>query len=244
MICNRTETGWEILYQRAHALLAMQLIQHWRPAQRPDRWASTLVATAEHDNGWQEWEPGDRLTPAGTPRDFRETPVADLVAQSERAVQRAWHQDLWSGLLVSRHIAHLYADLRTDESAIDALLSEQTALRQQWRRTLDVRVADVDPAYALLLWGDTFSLVLCQHHLPFGGRAIEIGTGPDGTRYDAAQRDDGTLAVRPWPYAVERFDVHVDQYVLGQLTFDDADALADALADASPAELRWTLRAD
>lgn len=242
MICNRTEKGWEVIYQRAHALLAVQLIQHWQEAERPARWAGTLGAVLEHDNGWQEWEPGDRLTPVNTPRDFTETPVADLVAQSERAITRAWHQSVWEGLLVSRHVEHLYEDLRRDEPAIDALLSEQTQQRQRWRRQLGIKKPEVDGAYALLLLGDTFSLVLCQHKIPFDGRALEVGTGPDGTRYSLVQREEGVLVVSPWPYTVPRFEVEVDTYALDRLTFADEDALAEALREA-PLTLRtWTVK--
>lgn len=242
MICNRTESGWEVIYQQAHALLAMQLIQHWNPAERPDRWAQTLGATLEHDNGWQEWESGDRLTSVNTPRNFTETPVPDLLAQSERAITRAWHQSLWEGLLVSRHVSHLYRRLRTREPEIDAMLKEQTAQRARWRRQLGVKQAEVDHAYALLRWGDTFSLILCQHLLPFDERALEIGEGPDGTRYDVHQRADGTLAVTPWPYDVDRFDVEVNAYALGQLTFESSGELAEALHEAPFRLLQWRLQ--
>ena len=159
MICNRTEKGWEIIYQRAHGLLAAQLIAPWKTGERPEAWTELLAATAQHDNGWQEWEPGKRLTDLGTPLSFQDTPVDDLVAQSERAVQRARHQSLWAGLLVSTHVQHLYKT-RT-EAPLRALLEQQTALRQTWRRALGVRQKDVDADYAYLLGGDTFSLVLC-----------------------------------------------------------------------------------
>ena len=241
MICNRTKTGWEVVYQQAHAQLAAALIQHWQVAERPERWFATLDATAQHDNGWQEWEPGDRLTPAGTPRDFTETPVRDMVLQSERAVTRARHKSLWAGLLVSRHIDHLYRRLRRRHDEIDALLKRQTALRSEWRRRLGIKKDQVSRAYALLRWGDTFSLILCQRKVPPDGRSLEIGAGPDGTRYFVTQTGEEVLRVEPWPYEVERFSVEVDTYTLNKLTFASDDELAEALHAAPMQPRTWML---
>ena len=243
MICNRTETGWEIIYQRAHALLAAHLVVHWKVAERPKRWMATLSAVAQHDNGWQEWEPGERLTPVGTPRDFTETPPKDLVAQSERALLRAWHQSLWEGLLVSRHFSHLYEPMRETSSDLAAFLDRLPEQRRRWRKTLGVKKGEVDAAYALLRWADTFSLALCQHKLPKDERALEIGAGPDGTRYDVRQSSEGAVAVTPWPYELAAFDVEIERYRLDQLVFENDQALAEALHSATAEPLRWTLRA-
>lgn len=242
MICNRTQTGWQIIYQRAHALLAAKLIAPWRAEERPERWMETLSATAQHDNGWQDWETGRRLTPARTPRHFRETPIDNLVTQSRRALTRAWHQGLWSGLLVSRHVSFLYEPLRGEDDAMDALLDEQQAQREAWRDQLAVDEEAVSRAYALLRWGDTFSLVLCQQQMPFNQRSLEIDIGPEGTRYHAREVEDGIIEVDPWPYAVEEVVVSVDSYVIEQLTFDSEDALAEALREAALQSCTWCLR--
>lgn len=239
MICNRVEQGWEVVYQRAHAMLAAELIAPWRTDEQPERWTELLTATAQHDNGWQEWEPGKRLTRHGTPLNFTDTPVADLVAQSWRAVRRAKHQSLWTGLLVATHVQHLYR--MREEPEIREMLDELQSRRAAWRRALGVRQVDVDADYAYLLFGDTFSLVLCCRQLPFGERRIEIET-LGGTRYETWQRQDGTLGVDPWPYRLDAFEVGVDVYTLDQLTFASDDALADALDAARPRRVRWMLR--
>lgn len=239
MICNRTESGWEVVYQPAHALLAAQLIAPWKESARPERWTELLAATAQHDNGWQEWEPGQRLTLLGTPLHFEDTSVPDLVAQSERAVQRAWHQSLWSGLLISSHIEHLHR--KRPEPEIKALLVHQAELRRGWRKRLGVRQRDVQASYDFLLWGDTFSLILCGRQLPFGGRRVEIEP-IDGTRYFTWARDEGSLGVEPWPYALDRFEVSVDAYPLTRLTFTSETELAESLAASKPEVRRWEIR--
>lgn len=42
MIANQHEKGWEVIYHRAHALLAAQLAGHWNAKDRPIRWLETI----------------------------------------------------------------------------------------------------------------------------------------------------------------------------------------------------------
>lgn len=251
MICNKTETGWDVIYQRAHALLAAALVEHWRADQRPSRWIETLCAVAQHENGWQEWEASNQLTELGTPKTLGEGSLADTAQQLHHAITRARHQSLWCGLLVSRHATQLFDAQRGQIDALDKLLDAQVELRRRWQAQLGVDDQTLAAAYALLLFGDTFSLILCREEVPFGGRRLEIEAGPDGTRYDVRQVDgaqdvtasgDRVLTVEPWPYAVDEFTASVDVYPLRQLTFADDHALARALDAAVVRPRRWTVR--
>lgn len=242
MICNPLETGWELIYQQAHALLAAKLVAYWKFEQRPDRWAETLVAVAEHDNGWQEWESGSRLTSTGAPRHFLDTPIEDIIAQAERVVTAGWHRSLWVGLLVSSHISWLHEQKRGQSKELDAVLDEQKRRRKEWRKILGVSAAEVEEAYALLRLADTFSLILCMHDLPFGGREIEIATGPDGVTYHVLQREDNTLQVSPWPYTEKEFPVSVDAYRIDQLSFKDDEELIVQLHQTRATPATWILR--
>ncbi|EDM37771.1 hypothetical protein PBAL39_15139 [Pedobacter sp. BAL39] len=47
MIVNYTESGWQIITQRSHGLLAAQICGHWAKDNQPSRWVDTLIATAE-----------------------------------------------------------------------------------------------------------------------------------------------------------------------------------------------------
>ena len=67
MIVNYTEQGWEIITQRAHGLLAVQIAMQWRIKDRPERWVETLIAIADHDDAQTELEDDDLLTPQGGP---------------------------------------------------------------------------------------------------------------------------------------------------------------------------------
>ena len=239
MICNRLETGWELLYQNAHARIAMDLLAPWRQSERPARWPELLYAACQHDNGWQEWEPGDHLTPLGTPRHFEETTMADVVRQSTMALGRVRYARLWAGLLLVEHFRTLYAPLADD--CVRAMLDEQAAMRAPWRRVLGATKADVETSYELLKWADTFSLVLCCRALPFGERRIEI-EAVKGVRYTAWERADGSVGVDPWPYEPDAVEVSAETYPLRRLTFESADDLSGAIAEAKIVHRTWTVR--
>ncbi|MBD3561045.1 DUF3891 family protein, partial [Planktothrix sp. FACHB-1355] len=61
MIVNQHENGWEVIYHRAHALLAAELAGQWREKDRPLRWIETIAAISHHDDLEREWE-GNHLT--------------------------------------------------------------------------------------------------------------------------------------------------------------------------------------
>lgn len=240
MICTPRPDGWELLFQNAHGLLAMRLLAPWKAELRPVRWDEVLYATALHDNGWQEHEPGDRLTPLGTPRHFEETTAADVVRQSERALERVWHASVFAGLVLAEHFRVLYG--AHPDAAVQAMLAAQRARGATARRRLGVKQAEVAAHYAPLRWADTLSLTLCLHRLRlFPNRRVElerIGRAPTF----AWSRADGTIGLDPWPYAPASLTVKAYAYPLRQLTFEHDDALAAALAAPPPEVLTWTLR--
>ena len=242
MICTRTPTGWELVYQNAHARLAADLLRPLRAELRPARWGALLYATALHDNGWQEWEPGDHRTPLGTPRHFRETTTADILRQSEFALQRVRHGSLFAALLVAEHVRSLYR--RLGDPAVDAMLRAQTRERARWRRALGVTQPEVAAHYPALRWADTLSLMLCERALPQDELRVEVGRLPGaGAPTFAWRRADGSVGLDPWPYADgETVEVSAEVVRLRRLTFGTDAALARAMASATPQVATWRLR--
>jgi hypothetical protein len=68
-IVNPIKSGWEIIYHRAHALLAAQLAGQWQRKNAPARLYETLAAISQDGDLEKEWEE-DNLTDAGAPMDF------------------------------------------------------------------------------------------------------------------------------------------------------------------------------
>jgi hypothetical protein len=239
MIVNNIDTGWEVIFQRAHALLAAELAARWQIETRPARWWETLVAISQHDSGWQEWEEVGRLTDVGTPLNFTQRDLSSALGRARHTIAQGWHHSRWVGLLISCHIAKLYEGRRGELAEMDEFLDEQAAQRKIWQAELGATEEEIAAAYALLWWSDVLSLILCQKHLPLDGRAIEIGQGPDGVSYTVRQREDGALMVTPWPYQEKRFMVSVEAYCLNQVTFADDDALEAALQTAPVKVYTW-----
>lgn len=249
MICTREVSGWELIYQDAHARVAADLLRPLRSDLRPapaggvERWDELLYATALHDNGWQEWEPGSHRTPLGAPRGFEDTTMADVVAQSERALGRVRHASLFAALLVAEHVRSLYASF--DDPAVRAMLKAHVPLRARWRRVLGVTQPEVAAHYALLRWADTLSLHLCARRMPIDALRVEVGplgVSPGEPSVFAWQRADGTVGLDPWPYGPDAVDVRTEAYVLKGLAYASDAALAAATARAPVRPAVWTLR--
>jgi hypothetical protein len=238
MIVKPTQTGWEIIYHRAHALLAAQLAGQWRRQNAPARLYETLAALSHHDDLAREWE-DDTLTESGAPMDFTlstETSVEKLAQHAKNAQYRG----RWVALLISMHLSRLNESKRGESPELDQFLDQQLENQQKWSSELETTKEDVDAAYAFMQWCDRLSLILCQHELPADGRALEISKGPDDIRYDIVELSDGCVTVKPWPFEDDRFTVNVETSMLSQLKFKDNQELNKALETAPIQSLEWT----
>lgn len=254
MIVTLHPTGWACIYQQAHALLAARLAAHWHPARRPvpARWAETLAAIAQHDDGQDPWRGDNGITPAGAPAPFTLVPFS--LEQARRVVAQARFQGRWRWWLTSLHISNLYEPLRGKHGAeTDAFLDEQRATQEACRRGLRIKKADAQAAYALFQWADRLSLILCLGELPADERYLDIAPGPDGTRYRCCHpglgaggelvqtTDPIAVVVEPWPFDADEFEVSVEVTHLTQLAFADDAELAKALRVGEVRERVWRI---
>ncbi|MDO7850061.1 DUF3891 family protein [Hymenobacter convexus] len=243
MIVNSTPAGWQVIYQQAHALLAMQLAWHWPPTLPPDQWVGLLAAIAQHDDEQAAWRGRGGhhgLTDAGAPANF--TQKAFSMEQAAGVLAAARFQGRWRSLLTSLHLSCLYEGLRGQSKEIDGFLDELKAQQRQWERALKITKKEAGQAYTLLHWCDRLSLILCRHEIPEMGRAVEIHHGPDGRRHTLRQPAPGSpVLVEPWPFQAPKIEVSVEASVLTQLQYKDDAELAAALRAAPVETLRWTL---
>ncbi|WP_017652530.1 DUF3891 family protein [Fortiea contorta] len=237
MIVNATNNGWEIIYHRAHALLAAQLAGQWRRKNAPARLYETLAAISHHDDLEKEWEE-DNLSPAGAPLDFTLQPpgFSDKLAS---LVSNALYRGRWVALLISKHVSRLNEPIRGKSPEVDNFLDEQLENQKRWTQELDIAQEDVDAAYAFMQWCDRLSLILCQQELPADERFLEISKGPDGQRYDIMQRSDQTVFVEPWPFEDDKFTVNIETCDLSQVKFNSSAELTQALKEAPIKPLEW-----
>ena len=198
MIVNPTPTGWQIIYQQAHALLAAQLAWAWPPFLPPDRWVGLLAAVAQHDDEQAAWHGhgGHGLTPAGAPVNFTQKDFS--LAQAQDLLHAARFQGQWRSLLTSLHLSCLYEPLRGSAPSTTAFLDELKASQRRWGLALGTTPAEARRAYDLLHWCDRLSLILCRHELPEMGREMGISPlpGPPGLRQLRAPARGGRHARR------------------------------------------------
>ncbi|MBF9238425.1 DUF3891 family protein [Hymenobacter sp. BT683] len=244
MIVNSTPAGWQIIYQQAHALLAMQLAWNWPHTLPPDRWVGLLAAIAQHDDEQAAWQGRGGhygLTPAGAPANFTQKEFS--LEQATGVLAAARFQGQWRSLLTSLHLSFLYDGLRGQNKKTDAFLDELRAGQEQGRRALHLTKKEAQHAYDLLHWCDRLSLILCRHEIPEMGRAVEIHPGPDGTMHTLEQPEPaGPVVIRPWPFRDKEVRVSVEASILTQLQFHDDAELAAALRAAPIETLCWELR--
>lgn len=238
MIVNLVESGWEIIYHRAHALLAAQLGGQWNRENCPPRLYETVAAISHHDDLEKEWE-GNHLTSAGAPLDF--TLETDFQLQKMKEfTNNARYRGRWVALLISMHMSFINEVRRGTLPELDEFLDEQLANQKKWRKELGITKEEADRTYAFFRWCDRLSLILCQRKLPDRERSLEITTWPDGTRYEVMQRQDQTVTVTPWPFEKKEFTVNVEASNLHQLKFDNTQELTEALQTAPIQVLEWT----
>jgi hypothetical protein len=238
VIVNQYEQGWEIIYHRAHALLAAQIAGHWRRQNSPPRLYETVTAISHHDDLEKEWE-DKNLTPAGAPLDFTLDKDTNLPKLRKHTID-ACYRGRWVAMLISMHMSFLNEGKRGESPEIDSFLDEQIERQKQFRQGLQISQQEADEAYAFMQWCDRLSLILCQQQLPVGERALEISKGPDGKRYDVTQLPDERVSVTPWPFEENEFTVNVEVSHLNQLQFESSAALTIALQTAPIKTLEWT----
>jgi hypothetical protein len=238
MIVNLVENGWEIIYHRAHALLAAQIAGHWRRSDAPERLYETIAAISHHDDLEKEWE-GNELTPAGAPLDFTLNKDSSIEPLAKH-IMNARYRGRWVTLLISKHVCFLNQDKWGTSKEWDDFLNEQVQNQEKWRQALGIEKEEAERAYQFMRWCDRLSLILAQKQIPAAGRALEITSGIDGQRYDIRELDNGKLTVEPWPFENDKFTVNVEAICLSELKYADNEALVKALQESPIKVLEWT----
>ncbi|HMH22166.1 MAG TPA: DUF3891 family protein [Puia sp.] len=239
MIVNYNRSGWEIITQRAHGLLAAQLAGQWKVSERPGRWVETLIAIAGHDDAEVELDGENLLTPRGGPLNFSmkafDEPHCQRVSRFTIAKSR------YIALLTSMHMDFLYHKEEKENPAAAAFLKAQRKLQTAWRRGLHITRPEAEKIYCLLEWCDALSLLLCRRDVQPEHRSVEIGIGPDNRSYQLVRQQDNRLTIDPWPFEPASFTVHYEYRELKKLQFKSSAEFRAAFVDASVKEQEWKL---
>lgn len=237
MIVNHTEHGWDIIFQRAHALLAAQIALQWKIEQRPEPWTDLVAAIADHDDGQRDWEGENHLTESGAPMDF--SYQGPDILQAKRVVDNARYRSRWIAYYTSRHTTALYEPWRDQRKDIAKFLDEQQEYQQKLVKTLGSTKKEADRRYRLMYFCDALSLILCKDEIPAGGRKLEIAELPGEQKATVFYAGDNALSIRPWPFEQAQFSLGVEVYHIDQLVFEDDSELYEAFDQAEIKVKRW-----
>jgi hypothetical protein len=240
MIVNLQADGWEIIYHRAHALLAAQIAAHWQPSKSPLRITDTIAAISHHDDLEKEWEK-DQLTEAGAPKDFTLEKQKSSVEKLNKHIEGALYRGRWVALLTSMHTCFLHQG--SEPKDIADFVKEQERLQKVWLKELGIAQAEADSAYQFMKWCDRLSLILCQQQIPDNNRKLEINDGPDGRKYYIyfAKSESGSVSVFPWCFKENKIKVYVETSHLSQISYQDNQELTKALKNAPRQYKEWIL---
>jgi Protein of unknown function (DUF3891) len=241
MIVNLAQDGWDVIYHRAHALLAAQLAGQWRRSDAPVRLYETIAAISHHDDLEKEWK-GNHLTESGAPLDFTiaESSLEGSLKAVTKHIEESRYRSRWVTMLISMHVCFLSQENRERSTDWQQFLDNQVQMQAQLQEELGVTPAEAERCYQFMQWCDRLSLILTQRQIPEDGRALEITHGIDQQRYDLRQLENGNLSVEPWPFELDEFTVNVDSAHLSQLQYASDDALTAALKQAPVKSLEWT----
>jgi hypothetical protein len=232
MICKKRGDGWEVIFQRNHALLAAEILADWKPEHRPQPWIQLLNACAQHDHGWQENDKDYLLSERGEPLDFLHIPMQTTLVLARRNLLNADAQSRWCAILVARHGEYLYSF--KDDPDSQSYVRELKEFRTSRMADIDVSAHHVEKMYELLCWADSLSLLVCCDPSDFT-RSLELKA--QGREYHAEQVREDLWSLHPWPYQSQTVELDYEVRVLPQPSFASPQELREALYQ-SPVTLR------
>ena len=239
MIVNYTAEGWEIVTQRSHGLLAMQLGMEWKQTERPERWAETLLAIAEHDDAEVELDGEHLLTPQGGPLNFKMKKFE--LDHCQKLHDLSITKSRYIALLTSLHMDFLYRISAKEDPIAKSFFKEQHQLQAKWRKELNISKEQIKKVYSLLEWCDAFSLIICQELIQSEQRSIEISQGPDEIKYQLYSLGENMLTVSPWPFQSKSFTVQYESRLINKVNFNSSEVFRQDFREAKVIENSWKL---
>ena len=273
MILRSENADFLLIRQTDHAELSGVFAQQWRndTFARPDPFDSVCLASALHDNGWEEWEAAPKIDPeTHYPYQFTDLPVEEHLSFYLQGISRALEKDRYAGLLVSMHCSGIYRQrYGTDPSLklgrstpevehivngfLHRLETQQSELRAQLRAAASTGSTSVSPSrlteeaiwtnYKLLQIVDRLSLYLCM--APVCQHSLGPAPVDDGRDAELELRpvDSQTSVVSPYPFAESPLQVSVKARMVPRQVYQSDQQFCEILARAETIPLAFELRA-
>lgn len=264
MIRREWEGDLLIFGQPEHARLSGLVAENWGAGDfvRPEPWEDVLLATCEHDGGWEEWERKPTLNSEGAPNHFTETPLEMNFEIFRRGAKKIYTQGhLYAAGLISRHAANVYSgilrgwvrpvtvdeqtqlrDYIVEQEAYQEKICDEIGLLRSETGNVIMKTLSRNGKFVTMM--DTISLVLCNgwnhrnrlQEVPIGSPELD---GLSEIALDLV--DPFNLRVSPWPFVVDSLEMTIYGRRLSESKFESNSELHSALLDASPHEMTFHL---
>lgn len=237
MIVREFEDHYELVNQSAHALLAERLLKPWQELMPALDWPSLLLATTQHDQGWNPTDLRGTLN-GDKPLNFLDVKLQEAARISQRSVDWAFAQDVKSGILVAEHFHFLYGRKETDELQE---MGEELAHRRD-RALADCGLSQdwLKQHYKMLFWADTLSLLIVCRPSSFT-RALSLKT--DQYQVSFTQHSPEEYSLSPWPFAEKSYRYEYEFRRCPGRAFAAEDELAEVLTRAEVHRRKVVIRA-
>ena len=241
--------------QMTHALLAAAFCRRWgnHDFSPPAPYEIVMMAVAQHDCGWYEWDSHPCLRDDGYPMDFLHGPTGtEKLTLWRQGIERVAAQHPYASLLVGQHAAIMHEEAMPlipieERPATQSFISEQQERIDRTRQILESDSPSVQalnsPTFEahtrLLQFGDTVSL---QIAMPWGPERVLDGCPIDSNGSTTTIRmthEDNVVTFEPWPFEVDAFEVSIHGKLLGTRSFATVEAYHAALSDAHYHRLVW-----
>ena len=219
---------------------------------RPDPFGALRDATALHDEGWREWERRPKVNDRGEPIDFPDLDRRVHAAMYGAGIARACALGDRAGLIASLHGRGLYEKRLGLDGPIPplegrpahevAFISAERDRQARLARRIGL-IEPLDPwawaCFRLLQAWDGLSLYLLWGGLPHSRAGVlpqvpRGGDDPAGVPIAVRPLDAVTAALDPYPFGVEPAIFPVAGRWIPDRRYENADDLAEALANAEP----------
>jgi hypothetical protein len=212
-----------LITQPDHARLAGQIMAAWTEARLPvgSRRDMVLLATASHDNGWEEIDVAPLVDDQnGALLDFVHAPDDVKRGIWPRAVQRL-AQTPYAAALVAQHALHLHDGQRGNSGWREFLTEIESTRDRHLSAVPGVGLGDLLHDYAYVRLGDLLSLAICNGWLDTWQEA--------GFSFSW---NGAVLAVSPDPFGGREIRFSVPGRLLARQIFASSEAARSAFLDA------------
>lgn len=240
MIVNGATGGWDIIFQRNHALVAGSIAYQLDHEHRTPNWLETLSAIIDHDDGQGDWNEGSFVSKEGKPLGFTDYDY-DL-DQARRVISEAHHRSQWITLLVSKHTSSLYETIEDRSDELERFLSDQKELQCRLCTEFDMPEDELNNIYPVLRWCDECSLILCQNKLRSVDDTIKIGSFTGHKPNFITRVSNNEVTVEPWCFRSEGFSVEAEVFRIEKKHFTSTQELRNAVEATRPERRVWNFR--